>query len=238
MDQRFNREKKLIGEHKFDWINSKHVAVFGVGGVGGNAVEALVRAGIGEITVVDFDTVDVTNINRQVFALSSTVGKVKVDVAKERLLDINPYLKIHAINDKYTADNAETILSTDFDYVIDAIDMVTSKIDLLVRCQSMSIPVISSMGTGNKLDATQLVVTDISKTHTCPLAKVMRKELRNRGVKKQKVVYSTEQARKPILLEGEVATRKQSPASISFVPSVAGLILASEVVNYFLKEIE
>lgn len=236
MDNRFDREIKLIGEEGFQLLQSKHVAVFGVGGVGSYTVEALARAGIGELTLVDFDVYDITNINRQLHALTSTVGKVKVDVIKERLMDINPNIKVHAINQKYTAETAKTIFSTDFDYVVDAIDMVSSKLDLIVRCHEHDVSIISSMGTGNKLDATKLVVTDVRKTHTCPLAKVMRKELKNRRVKKQKVVYSTEAPRKPLLLEGEEVARKQTPASISFVPPTAGLILASEVINDLLSE--
>lgn len=235
MDNRFDREIKLIGMDGFRCLQSKHVAVFGVGGVGSYAVEALGRAGVGKLTLVDFDVYDMTNINRQLHALTSTVGRVKVEVVKERLLDINPAIEVVAVNQKYTADTAESIFSTEFDYVIDAIDMVSSKLDLIIRCQEHDVPVISSMGTGNKLDATKLVVTDIHKTHTCPLAKVMRRELKKRRVRKQKVVYSTEEPRKPILLEGEVAERKQTPASISFVPPTAGLILASEVVNDMLK---
>jgi len=236
MDNRFDREIKLIGYEGFEVLQSKHVAVFGVGGVGSYTVEALGRAGIGKLTIVDFDVVDITNINRQLHALTSTVGKVKVEVAKERLLDINPYLEVHAINEKYTAENAETLLSAEYDYVVDAIDMVSSKIDLIVRAQEMGIPLISSMGAGNKLDATKLVVTDLFKTHTCPLAKVMRKELKNRGIKKQKVIYSTEVALKPILLKDEEPSRKQTPSSISFVPPASGLLMASEVVNALLHE--
>lgn len=237
MDIRFDREIKLIGRNGFDCLQSKHVAIFGIGGVGSYTVEALGRAGIGKLTIVDFDTVDITNINRQLIALSSTEGRVKVEVAKERLLDINPFIEVVAINKMYNAETADEIFSTEFDFVVDAIDMVASKLDLIERCQKNNIPVISSMGTGNKLDPSKLVVTDINKTHTCPLAKVMRKELKKRGIKKQKVIYSTEKARKPMLLDGEEEKRKQTPSSISFVPPASGLLMASEVVNYFLEDV-
>lgn len=183
----------IIGNEGIEKLQNSNVIVFGVGGVGSFAAEAIARAGVGKMTIVDFDDVDITNINRQIPALHSTVGKYKVDVMKDRILDINPNIDIKAIRAKYTAENSEEILCEEYDYVIDAIDMVTSKIHLIETCVKKNFNIISSMGMGNKLDPTKIVVTDIYKTQMCPLAKVMRKELRDRKIKKLKVVYSTEQ---------------------------------------------
>lgn len=224
----------IIGQEALDKLNSSNVIIFGVGGVGSFAAEALARAGIGNITIVDFDTVDITNINRQIPALHSTVGKHKVDVMEERILDINPDINIKKVKNLYNKDTSESILIENYDYVIDAIDMVTSKIHLIETCKSKGLRIISSMGMGNKLDPTKIVVTDIHKTNTCPLAKVMRKELRDRKIKKLKVVYSTEQ---PVELKEKILSgKKVTPGSISFVPSVGGLIIASEVVRDLIGE--
>lgn len=241
----FSRTELLIGRKALEKLNSSKVAVFGIGGVGSFAVEALARSGIGHLVLVDYDLICLTNINRQVHATSKTVGMPKVEVMRDRVLEINPAARVTAHKVLYNRDTAEQLISKDYNYVIDAIDMVSSKIDLVVRCKSMNIPIISSMGTGNKLDPTLLKVGDIYETTVCPLARVMRKELRKRNIASLKVVYSTEKPLKP--KEGEVAgckencicpsreitcaSRRQVPGSISFVPPVAGLILAGEVIK-------
>lgn len=228
------RTSLIIGDEGINKLQNANVIVFGVGGVGSFAAESLVRAGVGNITIVDFDDVDITNINRQLPALHSTVGKLKVDVMKDRLLDINPDLNIRTVAKKYNKETTDEILIEDYDYVIDAIDMVTSKILLVEECNKKGLTLISSMGMGNKLDPTKIVVTDIHKTHTCPLAKVMRKELKDRRIKKLKVVYSEEQPRelKKKIMNG----RKVTPGSTSFVPSVGGLTIASVVVNDLINK--
>lgn len=228
------RTSFLVGDDGIEKLNNSNIIVFGVGGVGSFTVEALARAGVGNITIVDFDDVDITNINRQIPALHSTVGRYKVDVMEERLLDINPNINIKKIRSLYNKDTSDEILTERYDYVVDAIDMVSSKIHLIETCEKKGLKIISSMGMGNKLDPTKIVVTDIHKTSTCPLAKVMRKELRDRGIKKLKVVYSTEQ---PIELKKKVMNgRKVTPGSVSFVPSVGGLIIASAIVNELLGQ--
>jgi tRNA A37 threonylcarbamoyladenosine dehydratase len=227
------RTKLIIGEDGVEKLKNKNVIVFGVGGVGSFAAEAIARAGVSNMTIVDFDDVDITNINRQIPALHSTVGKYKVDVMKERLLDINPNINIKAIREVYNQDTSEQILTENYDYVVDAIDMVTSKIHLIKTCKERGFNIISSMGMGNKLDPTKIVVTDIYKTNTCPLAKVLRRELKNRGIKDLKVVYSTEQ---PVELKEKIMNgKKVTPGSISFVPSCGGLVIASVVINDLLK---
>ena len=224
----------IVGQEGLDKLKNANVIVFGVGGVGSFACEAIVRAGVGNITIVDFDDVDITNINRQIPALHSTVGKFKVDVMKDRLLDINPDLNIKTIKKVYSAETSDEIFTEDYDYVVDAIDMVTSKIKLIEVCNEKGFKIVSSMGMGNKLDPTKIVVTDIYKTHTCPLAKVLRRELKNRRIKKLKVVYSTEQ---PIELKEKIMNgRKVTPGSVSFVPSVGGLIIASVVIRDLLEQ--
>ncbi len=234
MEKNFKtRTGLIIGNEGLDKLKNSNVIVFGVGGVGSFAAEAIARAGVGKMTIVDFDDIDITNINRQLPALHSTVGRDKVDVMKERILDINPNIDIKAIKSKYTAENSEELLCEDYDYVVDAIDMVTSKIHLIESCVKKNLKVVSSMGMGNKLDPTKIVVTDIYKTQMCPLAKVMRKELRDRRVKRLKVVYSTEQ---PVELKEKIMNGKKiTPGSISFVPSVGGLTIASVVVNDLIK---
>lgn len=228
------RTSFLVGDDGIEKLKSSNVIVFGVGGVGSFTVEALARAGVGNLTIVDFDDVDITNINRQIPALHSTVGKYKVDVMEDRILDINPNINIKKIRSLYNKDTSDEILTERYDYVVDAIDMVSSKIHLIETCEKKGLKIISSMGMGNKLDPTKIVVTDIHKTSTCPLAKVMRKELRDRDIKKLKVVYSTEQ---PIELKKKVMNgRKVTPGSVSFVPSVGGLIIASVIVNELLEQ--
>ena len=227
------RTSLLVGEDGIEKLKNSNVIIFGVGGVGSFAAEAIARAGVGNLTIVDFDEVDITNINRQLPALHSTVGKSKVEVMKDRILDINPNINLKAVKNLYNAETSDEILCEDYDYVVDAIDMVSSKIKLIETCNQNGLNIISSMGMGNKLDPTKIVVTDIHKTTMCPLAKVMRKELRDRKIKKLKVVYSTEQ---PVELKNKIMNgKKVTPGSISFVPSVGGLILASVVVNDLVK---
>ena len=227
------RTSLLVGEDGIEKLKNSNVIIFGVGGVGSFAAEAIARAGVGNLTIVDFDEVDITNINRQLPALHSTVGKSKVEVMKDRILDINPNINLKAVKNLYNAETSDEILCEDYDYVVDAIDMVSSKIKLIETCNQKGLNIISSMGMGNKLDPTKIVVTDIHKTTMCPLAKVMRKELRDRKIKKLKVVYSTEQ---PVELKNKIMIgKKVTPGSISFVPSVGGLILASVVVNDLVK---
>ena len=222
----FSRTERLIGKENIEKLKNKNIIIFGLGGVGSYVAEALARSGIGRMTVVDKDTVDITNINRQLYALHSTIGKDKADVAKERILDINPECEVTPVVKMYLPENSSEFDLIQYDYIIDAIDNVTAKIDLAVKSQELEIPMIASMGTGNKLDPTAFKITDIYKTDTCPLCRVMRKELKNRGVKKLKVLYSTEIPQN----DGE-----RTPASISFVPSVAGLIIAGEVIKDLIK---
>ena len=235
MEKNFTtRTGLIIGDEGIEKLKNSNVIIFGVGGVGSFAAEAIARAGVGNMTIVDFDDVDITNINRQLPALHSTVGKYKVEVMKDRILDINPNININAIKDIYNKETSEKFLTEDYDYVIDAIDMVTSKIHLIETCKLKGLEIISSMGMGNKLDPTKIVVTDIYKTSMCPLAKVMRKELKDRKIKKLKVVYSTEQ---PQELKHKIMNGKKiTPGSISFVPSVGGLTIASVVINDLLNK--
>lgn len=231
MESWLNRTELLIGTENVTKLQNSHVIVFGCGGVGSYVIEALVRSGVGTISIVDHDTIDITNINRQLIADTSTIGKLKVEVEKDRLLLINPALKISTYSQFADASNLEGIISSDCTYIVDAIDSVSSKLSLIEYAHQRQIPIISSMGTGNKLDPTLFEVTDISKTSVCPLAKVIRKELRQRGIFHLKVVYSKEEPHCFSNKEENVRT----PASISFVPSVAGLILASEVVKDLLS---
>ena len=222
----FSRTERLIGTNNLEKLKNANVIIFGLGGVGSYVAEALARSGVGKMTVVDKDTVDITNINRQLYALHSTVGKDKAQVAKERILDINPDCQVTPIVKMYLPENSEEFNLSQYDYIVDAIDNVTAKIDLAIKSQKLGIPMIASMGTGNKLDPTAFKITDIYKTDTCPLCRVMRKELKARNVKKLKVLYSTEIPQN----DGE-----RTPASISFVPSVAGLIIAGEVIKDLIK---
>lgn len=235
--ERFTRTKMVIGETGLNKLESAHVAVFGIGGVGSFTVEALARAGVGKITLIDFDVIVLTNLNRQIHALEDTIGEAKVEAMKARILRINPEIEVVALKMLYNDETCETIFSGGFDYVVDAIDMITWKMHLIEHCTKNNIPIISSMGTGNKMDPTQFKVADLYETSVCPLAKVLRHELRKRGVSKLKVVYSTEVPAKPDRLDYNPDNpRKQTPGSISFVPSVAGLILASYVVRELIKE--
>lgn len=231
MTERFSRTQMLLGEDAMKKLNNAHVAVFGVGGVGGYAVEALVRSGIGKIDIFDNDTVSITNINRQIIAAEDTIDRAKVDVMKERAVSINPDVIINAHNCFYMPDNADEYDFSKYSYIIDAVDTVTAKIEIIMRADKFGIPVISSMGTGNKLDPTQFEVADIYKTSVCPLARTMRRELKKRGVKKLKVVYSREEVTRPIEALEKSDSRCDIPGSVSFVPGVAGLIIAGEVIK-------
>ncbi|MDO5334995.1 MAG: tRNA threonylcarbamoyladenosine dehydratase [Coriobacteriia bacterium] len=232
------RTRLLIG-NGVDTLARAHVAVFGVGGVGGFAVEALARAGVGTLDLIDKDCVDETNINRQIIALHSTIGQDKVEVAKRRIHDINPQAQVNTHRCFFLPENADEFDFSQYDYIIDAVDTVSAKLALIERAKAAGTPVISAMGAGNKLDPTRFEVADISKTSVCPLAKVMRRELKKRGIHHVKVVYSQETPRKPQTSTDEanmtpdpaMPRTKQSPGSISFVPSVVGLIIASEVVK-------
>ena len=230
-----SRTEALLGVEAVEKLKKSTVAVFGIGGVGGYVTEALARSGVGCLELVDHDTVSVTNINRQIVALRSTVGKYKVDVMKERVLDINPEIEVIGHKCFYLPETAEQFDFTKYDYVVDCIDTVTGKLQLIEAAKAAGVPVISSMGAGNKLDPTAFEVADISKTSVCPLAKVMRRELKKRDIKNVKVVYSKEEPveAKISLKEGEAQDnpRKSIPASCAFVPSVAGLILAGEVIK-------
>lgn len=234
MKEQFIRTAMLLGEEGIDKLQTKRVAVFGIGGVGGHVVEALARSGVGALDLIDNDVVSVSNINRQIIAIYDTVGRYKTEVMKERILSINPECKVTIYNTFYLPEERDKFPFVEYDYIVDAIDTVTAKIDLAVISQELSKPLISSMGTGNKLDPSQFEITDIYKTSVCPLAKVMRKELKERGVKKLKVIYSKEEARKPLPLEEEAQNetkRRATPGSTAFVPAVAGLMIAGEVIR-------
>lgn len=224
MEMQFERTVRLIGADAQERLKAAHVAVFGIGGVGSFTAEALARAGVGTLTLIDADVVDITNINRQLVALNSTVGISKCEVMKARAIDINPNIKVNALRVFYDSETAPAIDISEFDYIVDAIDSVASKLLLIQTAYEAGIPIISAMGAGNKLDPTAFRVSDIYKTKVCPLARVMRRELKKRGIEKLKVVYSEEE---PISPAGDA----RLPASISFVPSVSGLIIAGEVIK-------
>lgn len=228
----FTRTRMLLGEEAMERLRRARVAVFGVGGVGGHAVEALARSGIGTLDLIDDDRVNITNINRQIIALHSTLGQYKVDAAKARILDIHPETVVNVYRTFFTPETAHAFDFTQYDYVLDAIDTVSGKLELAVRAKEAGVPLISCMGAGNKLDPTAFVVTDISKTSVCPLARVMRRELRKRGIEHLTVVYSTEPARTPLPdPDVESSARRSVPASNAFVPAVAGLIAASKIIG-------
>jgi tRNA A37 threonylcarbamoyladenosine dehydratase len=251
MLNQFSRTELLIGEDGINKLQNAKVAVFGVGGVGSFVVEGLVRAGVGHFVLVDDDKICLTNLNRQIIATRKTIGKYKVDVAKERILEINPNATVETYQEFYMPNSESNILTEDLDYVVDCIDTVTAKIELVMNCKKLNIPIISAMGTGNKLDPSKFEITDIYKTSVCPLAKVMRKELRKRNIESLKVIYSKEE---PIKIKQEAncscktncicppgtkrkcSIRNQVPGSISFVPSVAGLMIAGEIVREIIKK--
>ena len=229
----FSRTALLIGEEGLKKLKNARVAVFGVGGVGGYVVEALARSGVGSLELIDKDVVSLSNINRQIIALHSTVGRLKTEVAAERARDINPDIDVTVRNVFYLPETAAEFDFTAYDYVVDAIDTVSGKIALIEQSKKANVPVISCMGAGNKLDATAFEVADITKTSVCPLARVMRRELKKRGIEHVKVVYSKEEPKESQAKDEE--TGKPIPASIAFVPSVAGLILAGEVIKDLIK---
>ena len=235
MNNQFNRTELLIGEEGIKKLNNAKVAIFGLGGVGSYVVEGLARAGIGNFILVDNDKVDITNLNRQIIATHKTLGMPKVEVEKQRILDINPNANVE-IYQEFFMPESKDFFDKSISYVVDAIDTVTAKIELIVRANKLNVPIISSMGTGNKLDPTRFEVTDIYKTSICPLAKVMRKELKSRGIQKLKVVYSKEEPLKPVKMEeNDKINKNQTPGSVSFCPSVAGLIVAGEVIKDILN---
>ena len=233
MHEQFFRTQMLLGSEALARLQAARVAVFGIGGVGGYTVEALARSGIGQLDLIDSDTVSVSNINRQILATHSTVGMPKVEAAKQRVLDINPACQVRTYQVFYTPETAGMFDFTQYDYIVDAIDTVTGKLALVERANEAGTPIICCMGTGNKLDASAFEVSDISKTSMCPLARVMRKELGKRGIKHLKVVYSKEEAMTPVGWEEEAAAigKRQIPGSVAFVPGAAGLILAGEVIQ-------
>lgn len=242
MSDQFIRTRLLVGDKPLERLKRAKVAIFGLGGVGGYAVEALARSGVGALHIYDDDTVSESNLNRQLAALHSTLGQPKAEVVARRVRDINPNCRVEAFRMFYLPSNADTVDLSQYDYVVDCIDTVTAKLELAVRCTDLQVKIISAMGTGNKFDPIALAVTDISKTHGCPLARTMRKELRKRGIRHLKVVYSTELPTvplRPVETESPEATdtrpgstaRRDTPGSMPFVPAAAGLLLASAVVR-------
>ena len=224
MNDQFSRTEMIFGEKGMECLFSSRVAVFGIGGVGGYAAEALARSGIGALDLIDSDIISLTNLNRQIYALYSTIGKYKVDVAKERILDINPKCAVNVHKVFYLPENAGQFDFSQYDYIIDAVDTVTAKIEIIVRAKECGVPVISAMGAGNKVDASAFEAEDIYETSVCPLARVMRKELRDRGIKSLKVVYSKE---KPYKTKDQTGV----PGSTAFAPAAAGIIIAGEVIR-------
>ena len=250
MLNQFSRTQLLLGKEAIDKLQNSRVAVFGIGSVGGYVCEALVRSGVGEFDLVDDDKVCLTNLNRQIISTRKTVGKYKTEVMKERILEINPDAKVNIHNCFFLPENADDFPFEEYDYVVDAVDTVTAKIALVMKAKEKNVPIISSMGAGNKLDGSQFKVADIYKTKVCPLAKVMRRELKKRGVRKLKVVYSEEIPTRPLEdmsiscrthcicppeAEHKCTERRDIPGSVAFVPSVAGLIIAGEVVKDLCK---
>lgn len=251
MLNQFSRTQLLLGKEAMDKLKNSRVAVFGIGGVGGYVCEALVRSGVGHFDLIDDDKVCLTNLNRQIIATRKTVGQYKTDVMKERMLDINPDIEVNVHKCFFLPENAEEFPFAQYDYVVDAVDTVTAKIELVMKAKEMEVPIISSMGAGNKLDPSAFRVADIYKTKMCPLAKVMRRELKQRGVKKLKVVYSEEKPTRPLEdmaiscrnqcicppgAKHKCTARRDIPGSVAFVPSVVGLIIAGEVIKNLTVE--
>lgn len=231
MKEVFIRQEMALGREAMERLDQAHVAVFGIGGVGSFVCEALARSGVGALTLVDCDTISQSNINRQLIALHSTLGKYKADVMKDRILDINPDCRVRAINDLYNEENKEKFFETRYTYIADCIDLVSCKLSLIQNALERNIPIISALGTGNKLDASAFQVSDISKTSGCPLARILRKELRSRGIVHHKVVFSPEEPLEPLQFEAPPPGRRSVPASVSFVPSSAGLLLAGAIIR-------
>ncbi len=229
MENQFSRTESLIGPENLKKLKKSHIAIFGIGGVGGYVAEALARSGIGTLDIIDNDSVSLSNINRQIIATHSSIGRFKTEVMKEHILDINPNATVNTHNTFYLPKNSKEFNLSSYDYIIDAVDTVTAKIELITKAQEANTPIISCMGTGNKLDPTKFEITDIYKTSVCPLAKVMRYELKNRNIKKLKVLYSK---------EIPVKTESRTPASIAYCPAVAGLIIASEVIKDIIERAE
>ena len=238
MLNQFSRTELLIGKEAMELLNKAHVAVFGIGGVGGYTVEALVRSGIQHIDIIDNDRVSLTNLNRQIIATHSSIGKYKVDVMKERILDINPAAEVNAFRCFYLPETCDQFDFTKYDYIVDAVDTVTAKINLIVQAKEAGTKIISSMGAGNKLDPTQFRIADISQTSVCPLARIMRQECKKRKLKNVKVLFSTEKPVRPVenIAEEKNAGRRDIPGSNAFVPSVAGLIIAGEIIKELTQE--
>ena len=234
MEDMFSRTRMLLGDAAMDRLKRARVAVFGVGGVGGHVVEALTRSGVGALDLVDSDRVELSNLNRQIIATRDTLGMLKVDAAKARVLSINPDCQVQTHPIFFLPETADQFDFTQYDYVVDAIDTVAGKLQLIEAAKAAGVPVISSMGAGNKLDPTAFRVADISETSVCPLARVMRRELRKRGIEHVKVVYSTEPALSPAPVDEETG-RRSTPGSVAFVPAVAGLVLAGEVIKDLIK---
>ena len=236
MDEQFLRTEMILGAGALKTLRRSHVAVFGLGGVGSYAAEGLARSGVGELTLVDQDTVSLSNINRQLLALHSTVGRPKAEVAAERCRDINPEIIVHPIQATYDAAHREDFFRDRYDYIVDAIDLVSCKLDLIQQAMERGIPILSALGTGNKLDPGLLEITDISRTSGCPLARVIRKELRARGIQHLKVVFSPEEAAPTAQLETPPPGRRSVPASVAWVPSVAGLMMSGAVVQDLIAQ--
>ena len=240
MLHRFSRSELLLGTENIQKLAQTKVAIFGIGGVGSFVTEGLARGGIGNFVLIDSDDISLTNINRQIHALENTIGQKKTLVMKQRILSINPQAQIQTIEQLYTPENADLFWQDDYDYVVDAIDDIKGKIDLAIQAEKRHIPIISSMGTANKLDPQKFVITDITKTHTCPLARIMRKSLKQKGIKHLKVLFSTEEPHKNYSVNftentsidtHPAASRKQPLGTLSFVPSIAGLLIAGEVIK-------
>lgn len=236
MHEQFTRTAMMLGETSIEQLQRSHVIVFGLGGVGSYVVEALARAGVGELTLVDQDTLSLSNINRQLFALHSTVGMAKAEAAAQRCRDINPDILVHPMVATYDAAHREDFFHSHYDYIVDAIDLVSCKLDLIQQAQARQIPIISALGTGNKLNPQLLQITDISKTSGCPLARVMRRELRNLGIHHLKVVFSPEQPAPTIQMETPPPGRRSVPASVPWVPACAGLMMGGAVVQDLLQK--
>lgn len=231
MGNQFERTELLIGADSVEKLKKSHVAIFGVGGVGGYVAEALSRSGVGKFDLIDNDTVSITNLNRQIIATHDTIGQYKTKVMKDRILSINPDAEVNTFETFYMPENSNNFDLSKYDYIIDAIDTITAKLELIQKAKALNVPIISSMGAGNKLDATKFQVADIYKTSVCPLAKVMRRELKKRGITSLKVVYSQEEPRKPLKDISNSDRRKAIPSSIAYVPSVVGLIIGGEVIK-------
>ena len=234
MKEQFSRTISLIGEEKFEKLQNATVAVYGIGGVGSYVVEGLARGGIGHIILIDNDKISITNINRQIHATFDTLGKDKTEIMKQRILSINPEIKVETYNANEIKDGEESLIDKDIDYVVDAVDTITTKIKLIEKAKKENVKIISCMGTGNKLEPTKFEIADISKTSVCPLARVIRKELKKKNIKNVKVLYSKEEPIKTRVKEEN--TNKIIPASISYVPPVAGLIIAGEVIKDIIKQ--